>query len=115
MINFLKDYNPILITDINALKDLRREHNAIIFNDIDWSIIPHETKIHLFDKNRSSKVKIIYQYIEVPSSPVIAVISNKKEDLLSIFDEDKAIKRRIRHVEISKPMFTQNNISVNNF
>lgn len=60
------------------------------------------TKIHLFDKtfktfieflsidkNRSSKVKIIYQCIEVPSSSLKAVISNKKEDLL---DEDKALK-----------------------
>jgi hypothetical protein len=45
--------------------------------------------------------------------------TGKTEGLLSIFDQDKAIKRRIRHVEISKPMFTQNNIyinvSVNNF
>lgn len=36
VINLLKDYNPILITDLNILKDAKREHKVIIFYNIGW-------------------------------------------------------------------------------
>jgi hypothetical protein len=117
VINLLKDYNPILITDINALKDLKASNKALIFDDIDWSNISRETKIHLLDKNRPANIKIIYQSVKIPSSIVKAVISNNPGDLINIFDKDEAIDRRISHVEISKPIFTQVNqkITINIF
>ncbi len=109
LIFLLKDYNPILITDLNALKDLKSDHKAIIFDDVDWSNISREVKIHLLDKNRTANVKIIYQTVKVPSSLVKAVASNNAEDLISIFDRDKAIERRIKHVHINQPIFNQIN------
>lgn len=36
VIHLLKDYNPLLVTDINALKELTPEHKAIIFDDMNW-------------------------------------------------------------------------------
>lgn len=113
IINLLKDFNPILITDVNALKDLKPEHKAIIFDDIDWFNIPREVKIHLLNKTRSSSIKIIYQTVKLPNSLVKAVISNNPEDLVG----DKAIMRRIRHVRINQPIFNQINqeITINVF
>ncbi len=35
LINLLIDFNPILITNINAFKDLKSEHQAIIFDNMD--------------------------------------------------------------------------------
>lgn len=105
IINLLKDFNPILITDINALKDLKPEHKAIIFDDIDWFNIPREVKIHLLNKTRPSNIKIVYQTVKLPSSLVKAVISNNPEDLIN----DKAIARRICHVHINEPIFNQIN------
>jgi hypothetical protein len=109
LINLLKDFNPILITDINALKDLKSSNKAIIFDDIDWLSIPRETKIHLFDKNRCSNIKIIYQTVKLVPDLVKAVISNNSEDLISVWDDDKAISRRISHVKINGPIFNKIN------
>lgn len=117
VINLLKDYNPILITDINALKELKSSHKAIIFDDINWSVIPREVKIHLLDKNRTSNIKIIYQSVKLPSTLVKAVTSNNPQDLLSFWDNDDAITRRIRHVHLEQPLFNQinhiNNLTIN--
>lgn len=114
LINLLKDFNPILITEINALKYLTDENKAIIFDDLDWSNISRETKIHLFDKDRLSNIKIIYQSVSLKPDVIKAIISNRSYDLLG--DKDEAISRRLRHVRVTKPIFNQiNNITFNIF
>jgi hypothetical protein len=40
VINLLKECNPLLVTDINSLKNLNDEYKAIIFDDLNWSDIP---------------------------------------------------------------------------
>ncbi len=63
----------------------------------------------MLNKNRSSNIKIIYQSVKVPSSLVKAVTSNNSNDLIRLWDEGKAISRRIYHVELNKPIFNQIN------
>ncbi len=44
------------------------------------------------------------------------MISNNSNDLIDIWNTDKAINRRISHVEINKPIFNQyNQITINIF
>jgi hypothetical protein len=69
----------------------------------------------LFNKTRSANIKIIYQCVKTSSSILKAITSKKKEQLISSFGEDKALNRRIRHVELTKPMFNTNNYSTNVF
>lgn len=116
VINLLKDFNPFLVTDINGLKDLTPEHKAIIFDDMHWDNIPRETKLRLLEKNRPSNIKIIYQTVKLTPDLVKAVISNNPNDLINLWNTDKAIDRRISHIEISKPIFNQyNQITINIF
>lgn len=105
LINLFKDLNPILITDVNALKDLNPEHKAIIFDDMPWDNIARETKLHLLKKSKSSSIKIIYQTVKLKPELVKAVVSNNSSDLISIFDKDKAIHSRISHVKLEGPIF----------
>lgn len=116
IIALLKDLNPLLITDINSLKYLSSNHKAIIFDDINWSKIEREDKIHLLEKVREVDIKIIYQVIRIPADLTKVVISNNPKDLLDLWDEDKAINRRIKHIHLDKPLFKQEaNIIINYF
>lgn len=113
IIYLLREFNPLLITELNSLKNLRDDNKAIIFDDIKWSEISRETKIHLFDKNRPSAIKILYQVVDLGSDIIKVVISNNPNDLISLWDEDKAISRRISHVPIEKPLFSNTSITIN--
>ncbi len=61
IINLFVDYNSFIITNRNTLKSVTSEHGAVIFDDINWSKIDTDTKIHLLDKLKQSDIKIIYQ------------------------------------------------------
>lgn len=50
--------NPLLVRDINALKNLTSEHNAIIFDDLDCSKFSSENLIHLFDVMRDTQIRV---------------------------------------------------------
>lgn len=65
---------------------------------------------------REVNIKIIYQVVKLSSELIKVVISNNSKDLIDFWDEDKAILRRIRHINIDKPMFDQRaNIIINYF
>jgi hypothetical protein len=118
IIYLLKGWNPLLITEINSLKNLKSDHKAIIFDDIAWSKFSREDKIHLLDKERTADIRVLYDVIKLPSEVLKVVTSNDPSDLINIFDTDKAILRRIKHIHLEKPLFNienfvQNNITIN--
>lgn len=47
----LIDFNPLLIKEINALKDLKPQNKALILDDVDWKDVSSETKLSIFDKD----------------------------------------------------------------
>lgn len=51
-----KNEVPLLVRELNSLKNLKRKHTALIFDDIDWSNVSRENKLHLLDKERSSAI-----------------------------------------------------------
>lgn len=58
-------YNPLFIRDINGLKNLREDHSAIVLDDIQWSDISRQVKIHLLDKSRSSEIRVLYSTVTI--------------------------------------------------
>jgi hypothetical protein len=41
-VNLFQDYAPLLIKNINSLKDLKEEKKTLILDKIDWSFISRE-------------------------------------------------------------------------
>lgn len=109
MVCLLGEYNPLLIHDINGLKDLKEDNKALILDDLNWSRISRETKIHLLYKEYNSQIRILYYVVNLPPGIIKVVTSNKSTDLLSMFDDDKSIQRRLVHVHVDLPMYVQNN------
>lgn len=51
--------NPLIVSDLNSLKDLNDEHDGIVFDDVIFRKLEREQKIHLLDleQRRSFNVK----------------------------------------------------------
>lgn len=115
LIDLLKDYNPLLVRNINSLKDLKDDNKAVILDDLDWSSIPRETKIHLLDKEYPSDIRVFYGVAKLGDDLIKVGISNNPKDLLNLWSKnDDAIERRICHVNVNAPMYyVQNNIFIN--
>lgn len=109
IIALLENFNPLLIRDLNALKDLKQDNKTLIMDDINWNSIPCETKIHLLDKDFNSQIRVLYSVVDLPPNLIKVITSNNKLDLLNMWCVDEAISRRLSHVEVTTPMFVQQN------
>lgn len=76
--------------------------------DINWVDVDREKRINLLEKVRNSDIRIIYESVTLSSDLIKVVISNSLESLKSYFFEDKAIDRRLYHVDLKKPLFDKN-------
>lgn len=115
MISLLESHNPLFISDINGLKNLKGENKSIIFDDVDFSKLTREEILHLVDKERDSDIRVLYDVVKISSDVIKVITSNKIEGILDIKDE--AIRRRIREVKVKKPMYlvtNTNNITLIN-
>ena len=111
----MENFDPLLIRNINALKNLKENNKALILDDIDWSNISREEKIHLIDKNQISQIRVLYNVINQHPDIIKVVTSNSVSDLLSFFDQNSAISRRLKHIDLKRPMFiVQNTLQQNN-
>ncbi len=57
IIPLVENFNPLLIRNLNALKDLKEDNKVLI---MDQNSIPRETKIHLLDKDFPSPIRVLY-------------------------------------------------------
>jgi hypothetical protein len=102
-VHFIKfSYNllkKLLVRNLNTLKELTEANRALIFDDIDWSKITREEKIHLIDKDYVSAIRVLYGCINLDPTLIKVITSNKSSDLINFWDLDEAIVRRIKHIQ----------------
>lgn len=87
--------NPLFIRDINGLKELRRDHDGIIFDDMFFADWPREKQIHLLDLTNDSQINVKYSTVTIPRLMPRVFTCNRP-----IFTADSAIQRRIRLIKI---------------
>lgn len=106
MISLLKELNPLLVTEINSFKSLKDSNLGFILDDIDWSKLSTDEKIHIFDKDRAYDIRVLYDTVSLDPRLVKVVTSNSTDGILDRYsDPSGAIARRIKHVYVDKPMF----------
>lgn len=110
-----ENLNPLLVRDINALKNLNSKHDAIIFDDLDCSQFSSETLIHLFDVMRDTNVRVLYDMIEIPAGTPRVLIKNKAKSIVPRTDPHYAsIHRRLTIIKVAKKLFNTNVFIQNN-
>ena len=77
----LIDYNPLLIKQINALKDLKFENKALILDNFDSKNGSRKTKLSIFDKDKSGKVRVLYDFVMITWDIIKVIISNFEKNI----------------------------------
>ena len=73
-----------IIRDINELGNISiRENTGLLFDDISLFDLPRETKIHLFDLETTSQIRILYGIATIPASTVRIFTTNYLDSLFS--------------------------------
>lgn len=89
---------PLLVRQLDDLRDLCEEHDGIVFDDMYFSHRPVSECIHLLDWDEESSIYARYSNILIPAETRKIFITNKPlEDCFPSSDEMTfaAIKRRI--------------------
>lgn len=101
-------YETILVRDINALGNLQiREDLALLFDDISLANRTREEKIHIFDTENISQIRVLYGVAVIPAGIPRAFTTNKLDRVIGSMDLDevpKEIVRRITAVNIEEPL-----------
>lgn len=79
----------LFVTHVDGLKQLRREHRAIIFDDMCFTHWSHESQIKITDKTDPQQIHIRYGTATIPSGIEKYFTANRE-----IFEDDPAITRR---------------------
>lgn len=100
------DLNPLLITEINDLKDFHPKNKLIIFDDFsDKDFHPEQLK-HLLDSETPCRIRVLYNSIQIPANIRRIWISNN--DLFSSVrgEDSRAIFRRVTQVFIQDSLIS---------
>jgi len=99
---------PVLIRDVNVLGYENIDSNVgLIFDDISLKDKTREVKIHYFDTENESQLRILYKVAIIPKEVPRIYTTNVLEDLLcEPFNKTIPLElsRRVKTVEIKKCM-----------
>ena len=103
LMSFL-DKKYMLVSDINDLREFdNSDFNAIIFDDLDFTDMSRESIIHLMDVEEDRNIRVLYGTALIPALTSKIFTLNYIQPLTH--NNDKAIIRRVKTCEISKPIY----------
>lgn len=97
--------NTVFIRDINAIKELEVgiKNPALLFDDISLFKTTREQKIHIFDLENTSQLRVLYAAVDIPNGTPRVFTTNKLEEIIGINPTEEII-RRLHLVKIDKPL-----------
>lgn len=99
------NFDTVFIRDINALKELDEgiKNPALLFDDISLCGKTREQKIHFFDLENTSQLRILYAIVDIPKGTPRVFTTNKVENLIGI-EAPEEIMRRVHLVRIDESL-----------
>ena len=88
--------NPLFVRHKDKLKFLNKNHDGIIFDDMNFLHWPRESQLHIVDICNETHIDVKHTMIIIPKGLPRIFTSN-----VPIFLNDPAIKRRIRWLEVT--------------
>jgi len=91
----------LLVTHMDTLKSVTKDHKSIIFDDMSFIHIPREAQIQLVDRDLPRSIHVRYGTANIPAGIQKIFTAN-----VPIFDtSDEAIRRRVNTVHFLQPTF----------
>jgi hypothetical protein len=71
------NFETFLVRDMNSLRDMQIDENiALLFDDISLANKTREEKIHIFDLENNSPLRILYSVVVIPAGTPRAFTTN---------------------------------------
>lgn len=88
---------PLFVTHIDKLKFLSKEHDGIIFDDMNFANWPDDLQIHIVDIQNDRDINVKHGMVTIPKGTPKVFTSNVR-----IFHLSPAVRRRLRLVKITE-------------
>lgn len=100
--------NALLVSHMDQLKDLRPEHDGIVFDDVSVAHWPRESVIHITDLAKKRGINVKHGCVVIPKHLPRVFCSN-----VWIWPEDEpgSIERRVHCVRVTKRLFDEESIA----
>lgn len=86
----------LFVTHLDGLRNLRTEHQCIVFDDMDFRHLPRNTQIFIADRDEPRAIHVRYGVAEIPAGIQKIFTGNQP-----VFDStDEAINRRLRRINL---------------
>jgi len=115
IISFLnsRNHSVFLCRNTNDLTNLNADYDVVLFDDINTAKMNVQEKIQLFDVERPSSIRILYETKKIAETILKAFTINKLESLIPRKDQkDEALMRRVNIIHVDKPLFRDMNINI---
>lgn len=99
--------NPLLVSHMDDLKQLKPSHDGIVFDDIGFSHWPLESCIHLCDVALPRTINVKHGSVTIPAGKPRFFTTNREFTGLFPNDEWGALKRRTHVLRVRAPLFTK--------
>ena len=96
---------PLMCRHVDDLKQLNRDHDGIIFDDMSFTHMPREAQIHLVDYEQSSTIHARYTNATIPEGMPRVFLTNEPNGLCVDLN-DPAIRRRCNVMHIYSSYIT---------
>lgn len=97
--------NCLFVSHKDKLKQLKPEHELIVFDDMSFSHWPREAVIHLLDTESSRDIDVKFGMVTIPMNTPRVFLSN---NWIWPKDDTQAIKRRLYVVTVNSNLFEVN-------
>ena len=102
------NFDTFLVRDINALANKQIEENtALLFDDISLSNKSREEKIHIYDLENNSQIRVLYGIAYIPAGTPRAFTTNKIDRLVGTIDLSampEEIARRLVLIKVNNSL-----------
>lgn len=101
--------NPLMVNHVDKLKQLGRQHDGIIFDDMSFAHWPSNSVIAIVDNEDEKDINVKHGVVTVPPMKKIFTSNHDVEEFLVPYtfsdEHQQAIRRRINVTKISEKIF----------
>lgn len=100
--------NPLFIRHMDRLKELKLEHDAIIFDDMSFQHLPISTVIYLLDCDDAADIHVRYGVATIPANTVKVFTHNTSNPFYSATadaSQIQAVERRYKSFHVGNKLF----------
>lgn len=96
--------NPIMINELDQLRDIKKDTDGLIFDEMLFGHMPKQVQIYLLDMAMDRTIRTRYSNAIIPKKIPRIFVCNEHEWPFGL-DPHESVSRRYNVIEINEPMY----------